>query len=312
MASWHLFNQSRLQTLAMRMCGGFSVYREGVDRQSISKAIEILATAERPLVVFPEGTIFRTNDLLQPLLEGVSFLARSAAKRRAKRDGGKVVIHPVAIKYLFQGDVEKTVGPVLTEIEERFTLTSGQRTGHVLERIRKILEAMQALKEILYFGAPQSGTMDCRQRRLIEHLLCPLEQRWLGRISSEPIMPRVKQLRTAMVPQLYVADTSEKAKSELWGQLADIYIAQQLASRPSNYLEQPTDTRVLETVEGIEEDLTDRARIHRPLHAILEVGKAIEVDTDKPSRDAEDHLMDSLSFALRSMLGQLAGEAKPI
>ena len=86
MASWHLFHQSRLQAFAMRMCGGFSVYREGVDRQSLNTAIEVLVAAKRPLVVFPEGTVFRTNDILQPLLDGVAFLARAAAKRRAKQD----------------------------------------------------------------------------------------------------------------------------------------------------------------------------------------------------------------------------------
>ncbi len=105
MASWHLFHQSRFQSFAMRAMGGFSVFREGLDRKSLETAIEILVDAKRPLIVFPEGTVFRTNDLLQPMLDGVAFLARSAARRRHKLDGGRVVIHPVAIKYLFHGDL---------------------------------------------------------------------------------------------------------------------------------------------------------------------------------------------------------------
>jgi len=41
-------------------------------------------------------------------------MARTAAKRRAKDEGtGKVVIHPVAIKYIFHGDLEKEVDPTL-------------------------------------------------------------------------------------------------------------------------------------------------------------------------------------------------------
>ncbi len=43
------------------------------------------ATAERPLILFPEGTTNRTNDVLKPLLDGVSFIARSAARRRQKQ-----------------------------------------------------------------------------------------------------------------------------------------------------------------------------------------------------------------------------------
>ena len=70
--------------------GAFSVNREGVDRQAINMAIEILETAERPLIVFPEGAVSRTNDRLHALLDGVAFIARAAAKRRAKHvEGGK-------------------------------------------------------------------------------------------------------------------------------------------------------------------------------------------------------------------------------
>ncbi len=122
MASWHLFEQSRWMKWALRTMGAFSIYREGVDRQSLDTAVEILATGERPLVVFPEGAVFRTNDQLQPLLDGVSFMARTAAKKLAKEDPGKkIVIHPVAIKYLFRGDLAKTLEPVLRTIEHRLT-----------------------------------------------------------------------------------------------------------------------------------------------------------------------------------------------
>ncbi len=65
--------------------GAFSIYREGVDRQSIDLAVEILATGERPLVIFPEGAVFRTNDRLQPLLDGVAFLARTLPRSGPKR-----------------------------------------------------------------------------------------------------------------------------------------------------------------------------------------------------------------------------------
>ncbi len=312
MASWHLFHQSRLQGFAIRMCGGFSVYREGVDRQSLNTAIEVLVQAKRPLVVFPEGTVFRTNDILQPLLDGVAFLARTAAKRRAKHDGGKVVIHPVAIKYLFRGDLEKSLEPTLSAIEQRLTL---HRTGikqSLIERVSKVSRAILALQEIKYLGSVQSGCISERQRLLIEHLLCPLEQEWLGRCLQETIMPRVKQLRTAIVPRLLLPETTSEEKGRLWTQLADIYVAQQIATSVSDYLDAPTDTRILESVERIEEDLTDRARVHRPLHAILQIGPALEVDSQRPSREGDDPLMIQLANSLRGMLERLSHEAKPM
>ena len=122
MASWHLFNQGRFRSFAIRRMGAFSVYREGVDRQAINVAIGILETAERPLILFPEGVVSRTNDRLNALLDGVAFIARAAAKRRAKHTkGGRVVVHPVALKYRFQGDLTPATAGTLSEIEQRLS-----------------------------------------------------------------------------------------------------------------------------------------------------------------------------------------------
>lgn len=40
------------------------MYREGLDRESLRTAIDILATARRPLVVFAEDVVTRANDRL--------------------------------------------------------------------------------------------------------------------------------------------------------------------------------------------------------------------------------------------------------
>ncbi|MCP4814959.1 MAG: 1-acyl-sn-glycerol-3-phosphate acyltransferase, partial [Planctomycetaceae bacterium] len=114
MASWHLFNQGWFSKFIIRMMGAFSVNREGLDRHAIDEAIRILQSAERPLLLFPEGTTSRTNDQLMALMEGPAFIARTAAKRRAKQDGGKVVVHPVAIRYLYQGDIQQACNGVLS------------------------------------------------------------------------------------------------------------------------------------------------------------------------------------------------------
>src|SRR5687768_11732287 len=98
MASWHLFHQSRFQTFMLRRAGAFSIYREGMDRAALNLAIETLETAERPLVLFPEGVVSRTNDRLNVLLDGTALIARTAAKKAAKQNPPRsVVIHPLAI-----------------------------------------------------------------------------------------------------------------------------------------------------------------------------------------------------------------------
>src|ERR1700684_2347406 len=84
MARWHLFMQNRLKGFLRRRAGAFSIYREGIDRAAVNTAVEILENAERPLVIFPEGIVSRTNDKLNDLLEGTALIARTAAKKRAK------------------------------------------------------------------------------------------------------------------------------------------------------------------------------------------------------------------------------------
>ena len=130
MASWHLFMESRLSRFMLRRVGAFSVYREGVDRQAINAAVDILVDGKRPLVIFAEGAISRHNDELMPLMDGTAFIARTAAKRREKIPGaGGVVIHPVAIRYFFKGDLEATVTPVLDEIESPLLLVPADTTS---------------------------------------------------------------------------------------------------------------------------------------------------------------------------------------
>lgn len=310
MASWHLFNQSRFEAWAIRMMGGFSVYREGLDRQSLDTAINTLTDAERPLVVFPEGTVFRTNDVLQPLLEGVAFIARSAARRRAKQNGGEVVMHPVAIKYLFHGDVRSAVEPVVTSIENRLTWQATKPRVSLIDRVQKIVLALLTLKEIEQFGEAQQGTVNDRQQGLINRLLSPLEESWMGSPQCGNLVPRIKQLRSKMVPNLLTTDITAQERDRIWKDLGALYLAQQVGSYPLAYLTQPTtNTRLLETVERLEEDLTDRTRVYRPLHVIIQVAPAIVVGTDKAPKDQEDPLMISLRTQLQGMLDDLAKEA---
>ena len=123
MASWHLFMGGRSQAWLLRRIGAFSVYREGLDRTAIKAAIELLAEARRPLVVFPEGIVTRANDRLAALNEGAGFIARSAAKQRAKAEpAARTLIVPVALRYRFLGRLEQSVAPVLDRIETRLDL----------------------------------------------------------------------------------------------------------------------------------------------------------------------------------------------
>jgi hypothetical protein len=242
------------------------------------------------------------------LLDGVAFIARTAAKRRSRRGAGAVVVHPVAIKYLFQGELEPAVVPVLQEIEHRF---SWQPQDHlsVFERIVRIGRALLCLKEIEYFGRAQEGSSRDRMQGLINRLLQPLEVEWLGEAQTGPVVPRVKSLRMKILPDMVQGTLDEEERNRRWRQLADIYLSQQVSCYPPDYLTFPTVDRLLETVERYEEDLTDKARVHGKLKVIIQVGDAIEVSPQRDRKAATDPIMGRIAQDLQGMLDRLAGES---
>jgi len=303
MASWHLFMQNRLQTFLLRRAGAFSIYREGMDRAAINMAMDILEKGSRPLLILPEGVVTRTNDRLNPLFEGTTFIARAAAKKRAKATpAGQVVVHCLALRYHFGGDVRQTVEPVLTEIEGRLSWRP-QKQLVLEDRIAKLGQSLLALKEIEYLGQPQAGTIAERLERLIDALLVPVEKEWLDGNRETHVVARVKKLRAAVLPDMVTGDLSETERQRRWTQLADMYVAQQLSCYPPDYLaSNPTPERLLETVERFEEDLIDQCRTHFPWRVTVTVGEAIPVGTAR-ERGGEDPLLVEIERQLHQMLG---------
>ncbi len=303
MASWHVFMQGWFQRFILRRSGGFSVYREGMDRQSLDTGVEILRQARRPLVIFPEGAITRTNDRLLALMDGVSFLARAAAKKRAAENPpGQVVVHPVAIRYRFHGDIDAAVRETLDSIERRLSWRPVRNLDSV-ERIYRVGQALLWLKEIEYFGCPQTGEIPERLQRLIDQILVPMEREWRNGRTEDNIVARVKQLRTAILPDMIDDKVDQKEKDRRWDQLADMYIAQQLGHYPPEYVRKSeTPERLLETVERFEEDLTDVCRIHRPMSVEVRIGTAIPVSPKRIRGLREDPTMAELNRQLHELL----------
>lgn len=301
-ASAHLFIDSGLQAFLLRRAGAFSIYREGMDKQAVQTSISILETAERPLVIFPEGHISRTNDRLTPLLEGTALIARMAAKKRAK-DGKKVVVHPVALRYQFPFDVEAAATKMLDEIEKRLTW----RPSHGLslaERIRKVGAGLLALKELQYLGQTQDGTIAQRIEKLTNAILKPLESEWANDNSQGHVVARVKRLRSSILPDMIKGELAEAEKQRRWQQLEDADLAQQLYHYPPDYVSNDAPAgRLIETIERFEEDLTGKVSVHGPVHVRLTVGDPIEVVTGRDTRGDADPLIVSIETALRSMLG---------
>jgi len=301
MASWHLFMGPRFQAWLLRRLGGFSVYREGLDRTAVKTAIDLLAEARRPLVIFPEGIITRSNDRLGALNEGPAFIAHSAAKQRAKTEpGARTLIIPVALRYRFLGRLDESAAPVLDRIETRLTWTPRPELP-LIERLRLVGNAILGLKELELVGEFRQATIAERLARLVDDILGPLEDEWKVKKRESDVPSRVRTLRAAILPELVEGGLSDAERERRWAQLARLYLAQQLSLYPAGYLEgNPSTERVLETVERLEEDLTDVATVHRPLAVTVHVGEPLAVAAGGPRPAA---LMNDVRDRIETMLG---------
>lgn len=309
MASWHVFKQSPMQSFMARRLGAFSIYREGMDRTAINCAIDILEHARRPLIIFPEGVISRTNDRLSELMDGTAFIARSAAKKRAKQTPeGKVVIHPVALKYEFLGDVDATVRSVLENVEHHLTWRP-QLHLSLFQRIVKIGHALLTLKECEYLGDAREGSIFSRLRRLIDRMLHPLEDEWLKGHQEGDVVTRVKRLRSEIIPVMVNRGMSDAERDLRWKQLGDCYYAQQLSFYRPGYLrpDSPPE-RFLETAERFEEDLTDFARVHTGWRVIMKICEPIEVSPKRDRSATTDPAMDATQASLQAAIDGLSAE----
>lgn len=316
MASWHLFNTNAFEKFALRRMGAFSIFREGNDRQAIETGIQILLDAKRPLMLFPEGTTNRTNDLLKPLLEGVTFIARTAAKKRAKAGLGKVVIHPVGLKYLCLGDTWRWADEQLRQLEIALSwqpAPSNLNSQDLLGRLLRVSEAYLALKEIEHTGKASAGNLRPRRDALIESLLGKSESNLgLEREPDDGVRDRVRRIRTAASTQFFALDPTTRDAGPYLRDAEAADLAQFLLSFPDEYLlpGQVTDTRVVETIQRIQEAIHGKVRETMPMKVVIDVDEAIEVPAERGPRGETDPLLCQIDTRLRTMLASLTREAR--
>lgn len=290
-ASWHLFKQNWFQGFLLPKLGVFSIYREGMDREALRCCTDILSKAYRPLLLFPEGIITRTNDHLGNFMEGLALIARMAAKQRGPNS---VVIHPVGIRYQFEGNLEDAIDPLLENLEKRLTWRVN-RIDPYWKRIADIAFALLCLKEIEYYGDTGVGNVHTRLATLIDSILGPHEVVWLKGQRTGDTTARVKALRSVLLPDMIKADISEEERARRWKVLEDAYLAQQLANYDISYFNpSATKDQLLEALQKFEEDLTDKVTKVGPLKAKVIFCQAIEVSGEK----TQDNLNGSELTAL--------------
>lgn len=295
-ASYHLFRQGRLMGWLLNRIGGYSIWREGADRESLRETTRILTEAERPVVLFPEGTWFRQNDRVGPLQEGLALITRQAARACTR----PLLVHPVGVKYWCLADPTAEIDRRLEALESRLGWRPGDKLGPVA-RIDRLGGALLGLKEIELLGATQPGDLDARIRRLVEGQVEKLERQHLGKPFSGWPLERIRRLRQLLTRRL-IDTAGEEVKADL-----DLLLfCENLNAQSLDYLrEAPTAERLCETVLRIEEILTDAVEV-----PIVPMGAAVHVGAAIDAREA-DGLVAQLRPAMQAQVDHLLAQGPP-
>lgn len=290
MTAWQVFSQSSwFECESMQRCGCFSVDRENSDIQAMKTAMDILQRRKEPLVVFPEGDIYHTNDRILGLREGAAAIAQLAARKSER----PVVIIPTAIKRWYLEDPTDRMTQVAEKIEQRL-FWKPQSHLPLVERIMNMANGLLSLKEVQWFGHARQGLLSERIANLADSILCAAESKYQIREKKNLVPERIKEVRQKIIKQIseFKEEPSESKRREWDADMQDMFFATQLYSYPGDYLqENPTWERQAETLDKLQEDVlgasypssygrkTVRIRFDEPIR--LPVGKDKSASTEE-------------------------------
>jgi hypothetical protein len=262
--------------------GVFSVDREGADLSAFKAAVSSLAEGKHPLVIFPEGEIYRVSERVTPLREG-AFAIAAAAARKLEGTGRRLWIVPVGLGYRFLDghDPLPALQSLMDRLETRFTWRV-QSHRPIVDRILHYANGILSLKEVEFLKAPQSGPYKERASKLMEQILAPIEVRRLKGKHTATVPERVKDLRHSCLETLEKPENAAGSPAALEARrdLEDLFLVIQIFSYPGDYVRlNPTIERVAETLMKAEEDFlgVDQAPPRAPRRAVVRFGEPIDL-----------------------------------
>jgi 1-acyl-sn-glycerol-3-phosphate acyltransferase len=311
MTAWQVFGMTnKLGRWTLQRSGCFSINREGTDREAFRTAVEILRQRPNPLVIFPEGDVYHTNDRVMPFRDGAAAVALAAAKRSPR----PIACIPVALKAWYASDPTRELEAAAADLERRLWWRPCEHLP-LRERIYRLAEGLLVLKEYEYFGEPRSGTVGERMRALSAYLLEKQERKYtLNKVFTE-IPERVQEVRRRIIPQLSAHDLPEDQRRELRHDLEELFFVMQLYSYPGNYVSAlPTTERLAETLDKLEEDVLGRPypSVRGERKVVVQFGEPVMVPRDRGKKHAAAELTDLLEQRVQQLLDQLNVERQHV
>ena len=303
MTAWQVFSQSsRFECESMQRCGCFSVDRENTDIQSMKTAMDILQHRKEPLVVFPEGDIYHTNDRLTAIRDGAAAIALMAARKSER----PIAIVPVAIKRWYTEDPTQSLSRLADKIEERL-FWKPQSNKPLVDRILTIASGLLSLKEIEHLGHARQGSLPERISSLADSILKSAESKYQIP-STKPLIPeRIKEIRRKIIQQRSEQgdQASEQQHREWNADMQDMFLATQLYSYPGDYLqEHPSWERQAETLDKLQEDVLGASypSSHGRKTVSIRFGEPIAMPIGKEKKASSEGITSELQKQIQSML----------
>ena len=301
MTAWQVFHQvGPIGKLIMQHHGCFSIDREGTDLKAFRQAVDVLQEGKFPLVIFPEGEVYHTNERITPFREGAGAAAISASRKT------KQPVHcvPCGIKYQYLSDPTDNMLLLMDKLEQEI-LWRPRPELPLHERIYRFAEGAMALKEVEHLGRTSAGPLSERTKALACHILDTMETRYELAADGKTIPERVKQLRRHVLEQLHELPHGRPERTPFEHDLEDIFLVVQLFSYPGDYVsEKPSVERMAETLDKFEEDVLGvfTASIRGERKAIVSFGEPIVVEPGKKTKTMIPDLTRSLENGVQEQL----------
>lgn len=306
MTAWQVFAvSSRFTRESMQRCGCFSVDREGTDTLALKTAVEILKSKPNPLVVFPEGDIYHTNDRVTPFRDGAAAMALMAARKSER----SVAVIPVAIKRWYIDDPTPSLAQTLSRIE-RSLHWSDKSHKPLKDRVLHLAEGLLALKETELLQRTQQGSLRERIQGLMLAILEECETKY-GLQRKDCLAPeRIKAVRQAIIQRRESQrETATESDRRQWSEdMNKMFIATQLYSYPGTYLEDSDSIeRIAETVDKLEEDVLGATypTVHGARRVTVQFDVPIWLDKNSSKATSATELTTRMQSKVQSMLDSL-------
>jgi 1-acyl-sn-glycerol-3-phosphate acyltransferase len=308
LTAWQVFAMSsRFERWSMQLHGCFSIDRESADVQAFKQAVDILRDSPFPLVVFPEGDIYHTNDRLTPFRDGAAAIALAAARKGQR----PIVCVPCALKYWYIDDPTPQLQRLMSRLEDRL-LWRPRPDLPLPARIYRLAEGVLILKEAEYLGKPQEGAIPARTARLMDAILSGLEHRHGLPRRTARVPERVKELRRHIIGHLEQPDLADDGRQRLAEDMEDLFFVTQLFSYPGDYVaEKPTIERIAETLDKFEEDIlkADYPAVRGRRRVVVRFGAPLSA-TAQREKNAVERLTDTLERQVQRLLDELNAQVQ--